>query len=149
MVYPLDKLLKLEVTGRAAIPYLGYVEVNLQIPDIRGYNEDIMLLVILTMTYAEKVLLVVGSKSIDLVMGIIIKGELAKATVTWRQAHFSAVMLGVTPVAPQMCKGDRSLRKGTPLQQPPTPLHIGGSTWMTSRGMSIPHAGSPFLCLGP
>ena len=38
-----------------AIPYLGYIEVNLQIPGIRGYNEDVMLLVILTMIYAEKV----------------------------------------------------------------------------------------------
>ena len=37
-IYPLDKLLELKGMGGAAIPYLGYVEVNLQIPDIRGYN---------------------------------------------------------------------------------------------------------------
>ena len=34
--HPLDKLLKLEGTGGSAIPYLGYVEVNLQISGIRG-----------------------------------------------------------------------------------------------------------------
>ena len=54
-VHPLDRLLKLQGTGGATIPYLGYVEVNLQILGIRGYNENIALLVILTMTYAEKV----------------------------------------------------------------------------------------------
>ena len=36
MVHPLDQLLELEGTGGSAIPYLGYVEVNLQIPGIRG-----------------------------------------------------------------------------------------------------------------
>ena len=40
-VHPLERLLKLEGTSRAAIPYLGYVEVNLQIPGIRGYSEDV------------------------------------------------------------------------------------------------------------
>ena len=54
-VYPLDRLLELVCTGESAIPYLGYVEVNLQIPGIRGYNKDILLLVILTMTYVKKV----------------------------------------------------------------------------------------------
>ena len=36
----------------------------------------------------------VGSNIIDRTMGIITKGELAKATMTWRQAHFSVVMFG-------------------------------------------------------
>ena len=92
-VHHLDRLLKLEGTSRAAIPYLGYVEVHLQIPGIRGYNKDVMLLIILTMTYAKKVPVMVGS-NIDRAMGIITKGELVKATVTWRQAHFSVVMSG-------------------------------------------------------
>ena len=83
-VHPLDSLLKLEVPGRPAIPSLGYGEVNLQIPGIRGYNKDVMLLVILTMTYAKKVPVMVGSKIMDSVMGIATKGELTKATATWR-----------------------------------------------------------------
>ena len=82
-VHPLDRLLKLEGTGGATIPYLGYVEVNLQIPGIRGYNEDVMHLVIPTTAYAKKVAVKVGSKIIDRAMRIIIKGELAKATTTW------------------------------------------------------------------
>ena len=34
----------------------------------------------------------VGSKLIDRAMGMIMKGELARATVTWKQPHFSVVM---------------------------------------------------------
>ena len=50
------------------------------------------MLVIPTMTYSEKVLVMIGSKIIDWVIGMMTKGELVRATVTWRQAHFGAVM---------------------------------------------------------
>ena len=43
-IQPLGWLLELEVTGGAAIPYLGFMEVNLQIPGIVNYNEDVLLL---------------------------------------------------------------------------------------------------------
>ena len=81
----LGQLLELEGTGGAAIPYLGFVEVNLQIPGIRNYNEDVhvLLLVIPTMTYSEMVLVVVGSKIIDKALSLMTMGELAKATMTW------------------------------------------------------------------
>ena len=47
------------------------------------------------MTYSEKVLVMVGSKIIDWAMGVITKGELVKGDyMTWRQAHFGAVMSG-------------------------------------------------------
>ena len=42
-VHSLDKLLELEGTRGSAFPCLRYVEVNLQIPGIRDYNEDILL----------------------------------------------------------------------------------------------------------
>ena len=59
-IQPLGWLLELEGTGGAAIPYLGFVEVNLQILGIRGYNEDVLLLAIPTMAYTEGVLVMVG-----------------------------------------------------------------------------------------
>ena len=94
-VHPLDRLIELEGTRGSAIPYLGYVEINLQIPGIRSYNKDFLLLVIPTMTYSEKVPVMVGSKIIDRVMRMITKGELVRATVTWKQAHFGVVMSGL------------------------------------------------------
>ena len=59
-IQPLGQLLELEGTGGAAIPYLGFVEVNLQILGIRAYNEDVLLLAIPTMAYAERVPVMVG-----------------------------------------------------------------------------------------
>ena len=80
--------------GGAAIPYLRFVEVNLQILGIKNYNEDVLLLVMPTMTYSKTVPVVVGTKIIDKALSLMTVGELAKATMTWRQAHFGAVMLG-------------------------------------------------------
>ena len=64
-IHPLDRLQELEGLGGSAIPYLGYVQVNLQSPGIRRYNKDTLLLVMLATTYAKKVLVMVGSKIID------------------------------------------------------------------------------------
>ena len=82
-IQPLGQLLELEGTGGAAIPYLGFVEINLQILVIQRYNEDVLLLAIPTMAYAERVPVVVGSKIIDKALSCMTVGELAKATVTW------------------------------------------------------------------
>ena len=76
-------LLELEGIGGAAIPYLGLMEVNLQIRGIRNYNKDGLLLVIPTMTYSEKVLVMVYSKIIDKVLSLMTMGELVKETMMW------------------------------------------------------------------
>ena len=70
-------------TGGAAIPYCGFVEVNLWIQGIRNYNKDVLLLVIPTTTYFEMVPIVVGSKIIDKVLSLLTTGELTKVTMMW------------------------------------------------------------------
>ena len=81
-IQPLGWLLELEGTGSAAIPYLRFVEVNLQILGIRGYNEDVLLLAIPTTAYAERVLVMVGLKIIDRALSCMTAGELTHATAT-------------------------------------------------------------------
>ena len=146
-VHSLDRLLELEGTRGSAIPYMGYVEVNLQIPSVRGYNEDVLLLVIPTMTYSKKVSVVVGSRIIDRAVGMITKGEIVRATMTWKQAHFGAVMSGLLQLP---CKGAGVgvLQRGPLSLQSQTLLHLENSVWTMSMGMSVPHGGSPFLHLG-
>ena len=88
----LGQLLELEGTGGTTIPHLGFVEVNPQIPGIQHYNEDVLLVVITTMTYSQTVPVMVGSKNIEKALSVMTKGELKKAATTWRQAHIGAVM---------------------------------------------------------
>ena len=133
-IHPLDRLLELEGTDRSAILYLGYMEVMLQIPD-KGYNENALLLLVLTMTYAEKVSVMVGSTNIDMAMNAIMKGELARVMVTWRQANLSAVMSGSLQLFHECTRGSGILAEVVPPLQPRT---LGSSTWMISRGTSTP-----------
>ena len=101
-IQPLGGLLGARGDGGCSHPILRYVEVNLQIPGIKGYNEDVLLLVIPTTTYSKAVPVMLGTKIIDKAPSLMTTGELAKATTTWRQAHFGAVMLGSLQVS---CSG--------------------------------------------
>ena len=79
------------------------------------HNEDVLLLVIMTMTYSKKVPVVVRSTTIDQVMGMMTKGKLTRATATWKPGHFSAVMSGWLQLPHTYSKGDREVgKKDTP-----------------------------------
>ena len=73
-IQPLGQLLELEAMGGVAIPYFGFVEVNLQIPGIRNYNEDVLLLVIPTTTYSKTVPVMVDTKIIDKALSLMTVG---------------------------------------------------------------------------
>ena len=56
----------------------------------------------------------VGSKIIDRAMGMITKGELARATMTWKQAHLSAVMSGLLQLPHKGARGWDAAKEVTP-----------------------------------
>ena len=86
-IHRLGRLSELEGTGGSVILYLGYVEVNLQIP------------------------VMVRSKIIDWVMRMMTKGELVRAIATWRHSLWYSYVW-VTPVAQHNFKGRWRRRQG-------------------------------------
>ena len=142
-IQPLGQLLQLEGIGGSTITYLRFVEVNLQIPGTQNYNEDVLLLVIPTTTYSEMVLVMVGSKIIDRAMRIITKGELAKATTTWKQAHFRAVMSGSLQL-PCMGSNRTGVEKDVAPSSPRCDtMEVKEFTYRMSEAQSAPHKRSP------
>ena len=81
------------------------MEVNLQIPGIKGYNEDTLLLVITSTTYSKKVQIMVGSIIIDWAMEMMTKGELVRATAILETGSLQCSYVLVTPVALHNFKG--------------------------------------------
>ena len=72
------------------------------------------------------------------------KGELTRATVTTKQAHFSEVMSRSLQLPCTDSRGNTEVGKG-PLPPQAQPLkHPGNFVWMMSMDMSIPYRGSPF-----
>ena len=127
--------------GGAAIPYLRFVEVNLQIPGIRGYNEDVLLLAIPTTAYAEGVPVMVGLKIIDRALSCMTAGELAHATVTWWQAHFGAVMSGslqLSHSSSDKLKLENSSRRSDPVEVQKSQLDGVKGAVCTTQKVTIP-----------
>ena len=141
----LGLVLELEGTGGAAIPYLRFVEVNLQIPGIRGYNKDVLLLAIPTTAYSEGVLAMVGSKIIHRALSCMTVGEPAHTTVTWQQVHFGAVMLGLLQLSHSNSDKVKSGEKIGSFSQESNPVEVWKSqldgikgTVCTTQKVTIP-----------
>ena len=72
----LETLLELEPTGGGTVPYDGYVEVRLEIPNVRAFDIDVLMLVIPESQYARKVPITLGTIHIDEIIGLITEEEL-------------------------------------------------------------------------
>jgi transposase InsO family protein len=66
-IHPLDELLSLESAGGHHLPYLGYTEVNLNVPDPVGTSSDVLLLVVPATSYHETVPILIGTNVLSTV----------------------------------------------------------------------------------
>ena len=60
-IQELEGILDIEGGGVIAIPYIGYVEVNLKIPEIQAYNEDVLMMVMDDSRYCDIVPFAIGT----------------------------------------------------------------------------------------
>ena len=76
-IQPLDRLVPIEGSGGADVPYLGYVEDRMCIPGISSFDQDVLMLLSHTTThYHKRVPIWVGSHIIDQVTTCITEEEL-------------------------------------------------------------------------
>ena len=83
-IYELDRILKFEATGGGDIPYMGYIEVNLKIPEIYTLNEDVLILVIEGSTCAQHVPIQLGTLHIDRALDLIRDKEITQLSTKWK-----------------------------------------------------------------
>ena len=91
-IYHLDEIIKIEGSGGNLVPYYGYVEVRLKIPEVKAFDEDILMLVVDDSEYGERVPLQLGTLQIDRAMELMTPEELAKLTKTWRATQISTAL---------------------------------------------------------
>ena len=72
----LRTILDLEGTGGVEVPYEGYVELNLDIPEIKGFQEDILMLVVKDSEYGKKVPVAIATLHLDMILDLATKEEL-------------------------------------------------------------------------
>ena len=86
----MDSLLDIEGGGGIAIPYIGYVEVNLQIPEIKNYNEDALLMVMNDSKYGHKVPFAIGTTHIHAALKVMTEEEWDNITFPWQSVALPA-----------------------------------------------------------
>ena len=64
----LQQLLEIEGSRGIDVPYLGYTEVNFQVPRVKALNEDIMVVIQNDSAYSSQVPITLGTLHIDMVI---------------------------------------------------------------------------------
>ena len=84
-IQSLESMLDIEGGGGIAIPYIGYVEVQLQIPDIKNYKEDALMMVMNDSRYGKKVPFAIGTIHIHAALKKMTKDEWKNYDSIWAE----------------------------------------------------------------
>ena len=77
-IWQLQKVLDFEGFGGVDIPYIGYTQIQLQIPGIKDYNKDILVFIQKDSHYSEQVPVVLGTLHIKDMIQLATREELVK-----------------------------------------------------------------------
>ena len=82
-VHNLKRFLNIEGTGGIQVLYKGYVKAHLRIPEVKKFQEDVLLLVIDNSPYGKKVPIQIGTLHIDMILAMATPEELASFGKSW------------------------------------------------------------------
>ena len=85
----LDTLLDLEPAGGGQVPYNGYVELRMRVPNVRAFDLDVLMLVIPESEYSRRVPVTIGTIHIDEIIDLITDEELKTANRQWQRGIIS------------------------------------------------------------
>ena len=83
----LQTLIPMEGSGGITVPYLGYVEATLDIPEVKAFHEDCLFLVMNDHNYGKHVPITIDTLHIDMIIDQATKEELDKISIAWGQGQ--------------------------------------------------------------
>ena len=87
----LRTILDLEGSGVLIIPYLGYMETRLQIPEVKAFDRDILMMIVPDSSFCNRVPITLGTIHIDMLIKLATQEELRKHSHCWKRG---AVLTG-------------------------------------------------------
>ena len=69
----LQSILWIEGSGGLEVPYLGYVEAHLEIPEVKAFNQDVLLLIVPNSTHTQSTPITLGTLHIDMQLNWLLK----------------------------------------------------------------------------
>ena len=88
----LKTILDIEGMGGGAVPYHGYVECCLQLPQIKKFDVDVLMLVIDDSAYGMRVPIQIGTLHIDMALELATEAEMKKLSRKWDRAKMATAL---------------------------------------------------------
>ena len=86
----LQMILDIEATGGGQVPYHGYIECRLKLPDIEKFDLDVLMLVVDDSPYGMRVPIQIGTIHIDMALALATEEEKRKLNHQWKRAELAA-----------------------------------------------------------
>ena len=81
----LHSVLETEGLGGSEVPYLGYVEAHLKVPEVGAFDNDVLFLIVPDSVYTSRVPISLGTLHIDMVINSATKSELENLNKQWNR----------------------------------------------------------------
>ena len=88
-VQSLQTILNIEGTGGVRVPYYGIVECQLGLPEVEGFQKDVLMLVIDDSPYGKKVPVQLGTLHIDMILKAAKQSPTAQLGDSWERAKLA------------------------------------------------------------
>ena len=89
-IHSLDNLLDKEGSGGVSVSYIGYVEVNFKIPEVKAHKEDVLMMVMNDSRYGDIIPFVIGTIHTHAALEVITDNEWKKLSLAWKSAALPA-----------------------------------------------------------
>ena len=97
VVSPLERVLNIEGSGGCEVPYLGITEGKVELEEVKGFEQEVVFLVVPDSPYGKICPIQLGTKIIDAVLDFLtvnqgVQGSLASLQA-WKRAQLSTMLL--------------------------------------------------------
>ena len=78
--------MQIKGSGDLEVPYLGYVEAHLKIPEVKAFDQDVLLLIIPNSAHTQCTPITLGTLHIDKVIRLATERELKNLNKQWQRS---------------------------------------------------------------
>ena len=82
----LQSILRIEGSGGLEVLYLGYVEVHLRIPEVKAFDQDVLLFIIPDSAYTQYTPITLGTLHIDMAIKLATEKKLKNLNKQWQRS---------------------------------------------------------------
>ena len=98
--------MQIEGSGGVEVPYLGYVETHLKIPEIKAFDQDVLLLIIPNSAHTQCTPITLGTLHVDMAIRLATEKELKNLNKQWqwqRNMNWRELVGAVVSKTPWYC----------------------------------------------